>query len=193
MERLVNNPFLCVVIAYLIGSVSAATIVGRVAGNIDMRHEEDGRVSASAIYDKLGLVPFAVVVLMDASLAASAVMQARLFTDSVNMTMLAGMAAVAGHNWSIFLKFKGGLGATAIAGVLLALAPLASLTGMSFAAVILLLTRRSGLSTLLGIAAISTAIFYQNNVAILAVYPILLAMIMLVKKIQVARYPRAVR
>ena len=180
-------------LAYLIGSVSAAAIVARIVGNIDMRHEEDGRISASAVYDKLGLIPWAIVVLMDASLAASAVMQSRFFSDSLNIAMLAGLAAVAGHNWSIFLRFRGGLGATAIAGVLLSLAPLASLTGMAFAAVVLLLTRRSGLSTLLGIAAISVAIFYQNNAGVLAVYPIMLAILMLLKKYQVARYARPVR
>ena len=187
------SPFLTVLIAYLVGSISAATIVGRVAGGLDMRQEEDGRVSASAVYDKLGLIAFVVVVLMDASIAALAVLQARFFTDSIYVIMLAGLAAVAGHNWSIFLGFKGGLGATAIAGVLLALAPVPSVTGMAFAAVMLLLTRRSGTSTILGIIAISIAIFYQSNVAVLAIYPIMLAIVMLLKKIQVARYPRPVR
>jgi glycerol-3-phosphate acyltransferase PlsY len=185
----VLNPLLAIVIAYLIGSVSAATIVGRLVGGIDMRHEEDGRISASAIYDKLGLLPFVIVVLMDASLAAAAVMQARLFSESQTFTILAGVAAVAGHNWSFLLRFKGGLGATAIAGVLLALSPLASLTGMAFAAVVLLVTRRSGLSTLIGIAAISVAIYYQDRQGILAVYPFILATVMLLKKLQVARYP----
>jgi acyl phosphate:glycerol-3-phosphate acyltransferase len=187
------TPFLSIVIAYLIGSISATTIVGRIVGNIDMRREEDGRISASAVFDKLGLVPFVIVVLMDASLAASAVMLARLFGGSESTLMLAGLAAVTGHNWSAFLKFKGGLGATAIAGVLLALAPLASVTGMTFAGIVVLLTRRSGLSTLLGIGAISTAIMFQNNVGILAGYPILLSTVMLIKKVQVARYTRPAR
>jgi acyl phosphate:glycerol-3-phosphate acyltransferase len=189
----VLNPFLTILIAYLIGSISAATIVGRVAGGLDMRQEEDGRVSASAVYDKLGLIPFVLVVLMDASLASLAVLQARFFSDSLYLTMFAGLAAIAGHNWSLFLGFKGGLGATAIAGVLLALAPLPSLTGMAFAAVVLVLTRRSGMSTLLGIIAISIAMFYQSNAAVLAVYPVMLAILMVLKKLQVAKYPRPVR
>lgn len=70
-----------IALAYVIGSISTACIIGRLAGNLDIRKEPDGRISAAAVYQKLGLFPFACVVIMDIALAMLAIMVAKVFTD----------------------------------------------------------------------------------------------------------------
>ena len=67
---------------------------------------------------------------MDIALAATAVILARAFTHSSSIGMLSGLAAMAGHNWSIFLKFKGGKGIATGLGVFLALAPLSAILSL---------------------------------------------------------------
>jgi glycerol-3-phosphate acyltransferase PlsY len=113
-----------IILAYLLGSVSSGSVIGLLFGSVDLRKERDGRISAAALYTRAGTLPFLLTVVMDIGLAALAVSVARILTGSENTMMLAGLAAVCGHNWSVWLKFKGGLGAAAIAGVLITIAPL---------------------------------------------------------------------
>src|SRR4030043_424626 len=115
------NEVIAVVLGYLIGSIPSAYIIGRLMGKIDVRQEGDGRISAAAVHRKLGVVPFVLVVIMDVGAGVLAVLIAKMLTESLIAVLIAGFASVVGHNWSVFLKFKGGLGATTIYGVLVSL------------------------------------------------------------------------
>ena len=178
---------LSVAIAYLLGSISSSYIVGRLAGKLDISNEPDGHISPAVICYRVGLLPFLIVVIMDISLVAFGVVAAKELTNSLNVMMISGLAAVAGHNWSIFLKFKGGLGTTAIAGTLLVVMFWPLLYGLITAGVVLLLTQKPGLSTALGIVAVSGAVFMRNGFEFLAGYPLALFVLMLIKKFQVGR------
>jgi acyl phosphate:glycerol-3-phosphate acyltransferase len=178
---------LSIVIAYLLGSISSSWVVGRLFGNLDMSTERDGRISASALHDKLGLLPYAIVVFMDIGLALSAVIVARMFTNNINIMMLSGLAAVAGHNWSIFLKFKGGLGATAILGALALVISWPIFYGLAVAGMVLVLTHKPGLSTAVGIFTFSCTVLIEKGPGVEALYPLTLFILMLIKRIQVAR------
>jgi acyl phosphate:glycerol-3-phosphate acyltransferase len=178
---------LSIAIAYLLGSISSANIVGRLAGNIDMRNEPDGRISASAIYCRMGVVPFAIVIIMDVCFAAGAVVIARMLTNSLLITIFSGIATVAGHNWSVYQKFKGGLGATAILGALAVILTWQILYGLAVGGIVLFITHRPGLSTTIAIFGISGTILIQNGIGLLAAYPLMLYILMVIKKLQVAR------
>ncbi len=182
---------LSIVLAYLIGSISAAWIVGRIAGNIDMRNEPDGRISAAAVHQKLGLAPFAMVVILDVAFALVAVLIAGLLTEnSTNIMMLAGAAAVAGHNWSVFLKFKGGQGATAILGALAGVLAWQAVYPLAIAGILLLATHKSTLSTAVGLIGSSGILIIQNGLGLVSAFPLLLFCLMLIKKYQMARNTR---
>jgi acyl phosphate:glycerol-3-phosphate acyltransferase len=177
----------CIFLAYLLGSISSSSLVGFLFGNIDMRKELDGRISASTIYRKLGIPAFALTVILDMGLAALAVIIAKMLTDSINVMMLAGLATVLGHNWSIWLKFRGGLGATAIAGVLFAMVFWQFLYALIIAGIVLLITRRSGLSTAVGLMGTCGFLLMQKGVGMLAMYPLMLFTLMLLKRYQLSR------
>ena len=127
---------------------------------------------------------------MDISLSVFAILIAKTLTDSTNVMMLAGFAAVVGHNWSIFIKLKGGLGATAIFGALVVIVSWPILYGLLAGGIILFLTRKPGLSTAVGILTISGTIMIQNGIGALAMYPLILFSLMLLKRLQVSRLPR---
>lgn len=176
-----------VVAGYLLGSVSSSWIMVRLFGKQDMRGEPDGTISAACVYYKLGAFPYVLAVLMDITLAAMAVIFARLLTHSSSIAMLAGLAAMAGHNWSIFLHFKGGLGATAMGGALAAvmLGPLCY--GLLAAGLAGIPTHRPGLGTAMGVLTIFFVSLIQNGAEAVTVYPLSLFSLMLIKRLQLAR------
>jgi glycerol-3-phosphate acyltransferase PlsY len=180
-------PTVSILLSYLIGSISSACIVGWLAGKVDMREEPDGRVSASAVFHKLGLLPFLSVVIMDISLAALAVVITGLLTSSTTIMLFSGLFAVAGHNWSIFLKFKGGLGATSILGAVSVILTWYVFYGLILAGIVFFITHRTGLSTIVGILGFSGVILIQDGVGLLALFPLMLLALMFLKRYQVSR------
>ncbi len=195
------NEAIAVVLGYLIGSIPSAYIIGRLIGKIDLRQEGDGRISAAAVHEKLGVVPFLLVVIMDVGAGVLAVMIAKLltgspvdvFTDSQLAVLAAGFAAVAGHNWPVFLKFKGGLGATTTFGVLVSLVWWQFLAVAAAIFILHLITKRkkSTLMTAILIVVLSIVLLlqglFQNKPLILAIYPAILILLMILKGIQIGR------
>jgi glycerol-3-phosphate acyltransferase PlsY len=101
--------------------------------------------------------------------------------------MMAGFAAVVGHNWSVLIKFKGGQGATAIAGVLFILLPWQMIYILVIAALVMLLSHKAGLSTVIALGTSPVMIWAQDGFSALVFFPVLLLCLMLLKKYQVAR------
>jgi len=157
-----------------------------------MRSEPDGRISAAAVFRRIGLFPFLCVVLMDISLVVLAVIIAKVLTHTPNIMMLAGFAAVIGHNWSIFIGLRGGLGATAIFGALVVLIPLQVCFGLIGGGIIWLFTGRPSVGTAVGILITSGLTLLQAGMGALAMYPLMLFSLMLLKQFQVARVTRTI-
>ena len=183
------NEVIAVILGYVIGSIPSAYIIGRLMGKIDVRQEGDGRISASAVHKRLGVVPFVLVVIMDVGEGVLAVLVAGVLTESLLVVLIAGFAAVVGHNWSVFLKFKGGLGATTIYGVLVTLVwwQLLVVAAAAFILFLIMKRKKSGLSTAVLIIALSIVLFVQKSPLILVIYPFVLIMLMLLKRFQISR------
>jgi glycerol-3-phosphate acyltransferase PlsY len=185
---------LCIPLGYFLGSINAASIIAWIIGRIDMRKEPDGRISASEVHHKFGLIPFFLVILCDASFAMAAVLAASYLSGgNRNIMMLAGLSALAGHNWSVFIKFKGGLGATAILGILIALITWELFVGLFLGAIFLIVTRKPGFSTAICIMTISITLLVERGLGLLSIYPILLFAVMLLKRYQVKRLAETAR
>jgi len=142
-------------------------------------------------------VPFVVVVIMDVGVGVLSVLIAKMltdapldvFTDSQLVVLIAGFAAVVGHNCSVFLKFRGGLGATTIFGVLVTLVWWQFLVVAAAAFIIFLIMKRkkSGLMTAILIVALSLLLFIQRAPLILVIYPLILILLMLLKRFQISK------
>lgn len=180
---------LSIVLAYLLTSISSSYLIARLLGKCNLKTEGDGAISASAVNEHFGKGPFFSVVILDMGLAGLGVIVARKLTGSDNIALIAGLAAVIGHNWSIFLNFRGGLGATAIGGVLAAAAFLPFIVGLGIAGLAMIVTRRPGISTVVGVVVVSIILLFQSGI-ILAVYPLMLLLIMGLKRAQIIRYRR---
>jgi glycerol-3-phosphate acyltransferase PlsY len=182
-----------IVLGYLLGSIPSAYIIGRLIGKIDLRNHPDGRISASVVNKKLGVLPFLMVVAMDVGKGALAAVIAGLLSESLIIVLLAGFATVTGHNWSVFLKFKGGLGATVTYGVLIAIVWWQVLVAAAIGGALYFTTKRSGLSTAILIIVLSGILLTQyllgSGPFILVVYPAVLILLMLLKRFQIKVAP----
>jgi glycerol-3-phosphate acyltransferase PlsY len=152
---------------YLIGAVPVGLIVGRLVAGIDLRRHGSRRTGATNALRTLGtrwaVVVFALDVLkgLAAVLLVVALYQAGPPGSPEWVAAAAGMAAVAGHNWSVFIGFTGGRGVATAAGGLLAVAPLALAIVVPVVALIIWRTRFVSLGSLtaVALAVVSTAAF----------------------------------
>ncbi len=112
------------VMAYLIGAIPSAYVAGRLVKGKDIREEGDRNPGAGNTYRTIGPKAGMVVGAIDIGKGAIAVLVARALTDGTGAQMMAGVVAIIGHNWPIFLKLRGGRGAASALGVFIALVPM---------------------------------------------------------------------
>ena len=108
--------------AYLLGSVPTAYIAGKLIGGIDVRKHGSGSVSGSNVWASVARWAVVPVGIADILKGLIPLFIAQLAELSVGVQGIVGLAAIAGHNWSIFLRFTGGRGITTMMGVLVLLA-----------------------------------------------------------------------
>src|SRR5208283_4668627 len=112
------------VLAYLIGSIPVAYIFGLILKNIDIREHGSGNMGATNAFRVLGKGPGSVVLILDiikGIIPVTLLANAFGLGDSLSLVIIS-VATVAGHNWTVFLGFKGGKGMATSLGVLIGLA-----------------------------------------------------------------------
>ena len=118
--------YLIPVAAYLLGSIPFGVILTRLFGGTDVRKAGSGNIGATNVARVVGPLAGILTLVLDAAKGAAAVFLAqRLSNDSATWLMMAALAALVGHCFPIWLKFKGGKGVATAAGVFLMLSPLA--------------------------------------------------------------------
>jgi acyl phosphate:glycerol-3-phosphate acyltransferase len=122
-----NNYIIVSLISYILGSIPFALIMNRLFFKQDIRSYGSKNIGAlntlrTAAKEKgkiIGFIAFACVALLDIGKAILSVIIARIFIENIVLaTTLATLFVVLGHNYSVFLKFKGGRGAASFVGIL---------------------------------------------------------------------------
>ncbi len=118
--------------AYLLGSIPFGLIFARLFAKADVRQAGSGNIGATNVARVAGPLPGILTLLFDTAKGAFAVWLAGHFTShSATATMLAGMAALLGHCFPVWLRFKGGKGVAAALGVFLAVSSCAALSALA--------------------------------------------------------------
>jgi glycerol-3-phosphate acyltransferase PlsY len=158
---------LTAVAAYLLGSIPTGFLVAKAKG-IDIRTAGSGNIGATNAMRVLGKPAGIFVLLMDAlkGYTASAWLSSGLIAafampadQQANLRILAGIAAVLGHNFTCWLKFKGGKGIATSAGVYLALAPWALLIGAAVFFLAVFVTRYVSVGSIAAAVALPAAVW----------------------------------
>jgi glycerol-3-phosphate acyltransferase PlsY len=133
---------LSIVIAYLLGSIPFAYIIGKLRG-LDVRQVGDKNVGTFNVFRHAGWGAGIATLVADVGKGALAIVVAKLLSVPELVVFGAGVAAVIGHNWPVFLRFRGGRGLAVIIGALLALLPIEMLIAAAVSLVVLYATRNT--------------------------------------------------
>lgn len=139
--------FILIVIGYLLGSIPSSFIAGKIARNIDIRQYGSGNAGATNVLRVLGPKAAVPVFLADVFKGVLAALIGRWMTGEAGAA-LAGFAAIVGHNWPIFLNFRGGKGIATSFGVLLVLFPLISFILFVAGVVVIAITKYVSLGSI---------------------------------------------
>lgn len=132
---------LSIIAGYLLGSVPIGALTVRLLKGAEIRQIGSGRTGATNVYRAAGPWGAAITTLGDVLKGLVAVWLARALTGSVWVEAVAGITAVCGHNWSVFLGFKGGAGTLTSLGVVAAMNPYAAAALIVPAIAVLVITR----------------------------------------------------
>jgi len=140
-----------IVVSYLIGSIPVGYIVARYLKGIDIREYGSGNIGATNVFRIMGAKPSLIVLIGDVLKGVLAVLIAKNFGPV--HTLLASLAVLSGHSWSVFLCFKGGKAIATGYGVLLSIAPVPALLAVAVWAITVFTTGYVSLGSLLGTAS----------------------------------------
>jgi glycerol-3-phosphate acyltransferase PlsY len=155
---------MCVIGAYLIGSVSFAVLASRIFGLPDPRTYGSGNPGAANVLRSGKLAAALFTLLGDAAKGVAAVLLARLLAPTLGFgpvtVALCALAVVLGHLYPVFFEFKGGKGVATSFGALLALSPWAALGAVAVFLLVVMLSRYVSLASILaaGAAAVVSAL-----------------------------------
>lgn len=139
------------IMAFVIGSIPFGIIIAKFKG-VDLKKVGSGNIGATNVLRSLGKTPAIFTLLGDILKGTIAVALARLFNVSIFQEGLIGFASVIGHNFSVFLGFKGGKGVATSFGVLFIYSPMVGLLTAIIWLLVVIISRYSSLGALLSFA-----------------------------------------
>lgn len=168
--------FLALLVAgYVLGSVPFGILIGRALFGVDPRTVGSGNIGTANSMRAFGRVGAALVLLGDVAKGAIPTYVAVRLLPDPWMIAAVGLAAVVGHNWSVFLRFTGGKGVATTLGVLIVLSfPGAVVFGAVWIATAAI-SRYSSVASMLGSAAVPVALYLLGSPLPYAWYGIIAA------------------
>ncbi|NQT04711.1 MAG: glycerol-3-phosphate acyltransferase [Dehalococcoidia bacterium] len=184
---MIVNATIAIVIAYLLGSIPFAYIAGKLLKGIDIRQVGGGNMGAVNTAREIGPVPGLLVLAADIAKGSLTVIIALRLDLSLILVFGAGFAAVLGHNWPVFLKFRGGRGAATTIGVLFALVPLEFAISLSLILTIIVVTSNVRLAVVVGLAVLPFIIWQINGSGMLITYSAVMFLFLCARSVSDAR------
>jgi glycerol-3-phosphate acyltransferase PlsY len=143
-----------VLIGYGIGSLPLGYLVASRMKGIDLRRVGSGNVGATNVYRSAGLALALIVILVDVAKGATSVLFAARLATGATEPVAAGVAAIIGHVYPVWLRFQGGKGVATACGAFWMLAPLATAIAATFFVITVWLTRYVSLGSVIATAAL---------------------------------------
>jgi glycerol-3-phosphate acyltransferase PlsY len=155
------TPWLLGAGAYLLGSIPFGVLAARIK-QVDLRKIGSGNIGATNVARGLGKGWAIAVLIADAAKGFLPVLIGRRLALSPTAIAAAGLLAIVGHMFTLFLRGRGGKGVATSLGVALALSPLAGLIGMGVYVLIFAATRLSSVGSLLGVWTFTLAFLLRD-------------------------------
>ncbi len=153
-----------VALSYLIGSIPNGLIIGKLLRGVDLRQFGSKNIGATNAFRVLGPWPAFWVFVTDALKGVVGVYWGQYIMPGAAWALLAGgIAAIAGHNWSVFLQFKGGRGVATGLGVIAVLVPKITFIIFFIWGVIVYITRYVSLASIVAAALVPILMWFMGQ------------------------------
>jgi len=175
---------IAIILGYLIGSIPSAYIATKMGRGKDIRtigtgHTGKGNVGTRNVFVNVGKIPGVIVAIVDIAKGVGAVaIPQSLMGLSLFWVLGTGAAAVIGHIWPVYLKFRGGAGLATTLGVLGFLMIKEMAIAISFAIIIFFITKNIILSMNLSVLVVSLILWWLGFPWYVTLYPVMLMLIM---------------
>lgn len=158
------------VLCYAIGSLPTAYLFTRYILGQDIRQIGDFNSGAANVFRNVGAKAGVAVGAIDIIKGALVIVLAMVLVDDTGMEMMAGAAALAGHNFPVHLRFRGGRGAATAVGILIASVPIIGLPIGAFCLVLLYFTHKATYPLAVFLVAIPVLTWPVGYSVALAIY-----------------------
>jgi glycerol-3-phosphate acyltransferase PlsY len=166
-----------IILAYLVGSIPTSIIVSKLSHGIDIREHGSGNAGGTNVMRVLGWKKGLLVIVLDALKGAFAVVViARLhygglpfqnvspFDDFTLVQIIAGIAAVIGHIWTVFAGFRGGKGIATALGMLIMIITVDMLVALGIFIIVVTVSRYVSLGSILAALSIPLTLIFRENI-----------------------------
>ena len=147
-----------IVLSYVLGSIPTGLWMGKAWRGVDIREHGSQNIGATNTLRVLGKKFGALALAGDVLKGAIAVLVMGELSAWPHAPLACGAAAIAGHTWSIFLRFRGGKGVATSAGVLLALIPVSTVAGLAVFALVTCVSRMVSAGSIIAAAVIGALV-----------------------------------
>ena len=166
-----------IILSYLVGSIPTSIIISKLFHGIDIREHGSGNAGGTNVMRVLGLKKGLLVIILDALKGAVAVVfVARLhygglpfqnvspFDDFTLVHIIAGIAAVIGHIWTIFAGFRGGKGIATALGMLIMIVTIDMLVALGIFILVVSISRYVSLGSILAALSVPLTLIFRENI-----------------------------
>lgn len=174
------TPTICLALwalaGYVLGSIPFGMIIARVMGLGNLRDIGSGNIGATNVLRTGNKTAAALTLLFDAGKGAAIVLIARAFAGE-DAAQLAGLAAIIGHCFSVWLRFKGGKGVATYFGLMIALSPVVGLAAGAIWIIVAAIGRYSSMAALFAAGWAPLIVAYMTDGRLFALSFVLAALI----------------
>lgn len=176
--------FVVIALGYLLGCIPFGVLIAKYFYHVDIRELGSKNPGATNVWRSLGAKPGAATLALDILKGVAAVVLAKVVVPEESGTALfSGLASIIGHNWSVFLKGRGGKGVATSAGVFLALTPVHALIALAVFAIFFFMTRHVSVGSMAGAVALFVSSFILKTPPIIRIFILVAAVMILIKHV----------
>lgn len=180
--------FLAMFVAYLMGSIPTGYLLAKATKNIDLRKQGSGSTGATNVFRTTGKAAALLTLLIDifkgfvvVTYLAETMYNFRIGLIYPQYLTVMGLCAISGHNWPLFLDFKGGKGVATSAGVLLGLCPKLVIVGLGIWLLAFIFTKIVSISSIVAAIAIPLASYFFEYDESVRALTIALAVLLIIR------------
>src|SRR6266702_8320236 len=157
----ISRSLVAILLAYFLGAIPFGVILAKLFGGTDVRKSGSGNIGATNVARVVGPLAGILTLILDVAKGSAAVLlAARLSKVSATWMMIAALAALVGHCFPVWLKFKGGKGVATAAGMFLVLCPLAFLGSVILFVLVVTFWRYVSLASISAAAAMPLLMYF---------------------------------